>query len=450
MEAVREMGREMMEAVNRQKEVVDRQMEIQREEMNRQIDIQREERERNENSYRQLAKEQQRTNREDTNTLKGQLERMRIEKEQASRRQTQRLPTYDGANIEFDEWQDKVEAIMVCNAMDYTGLLEALPTSLSGQAKRSFDSMNIKDRQSKDTFFQAMRKKLDPQAEKKNKELFIVAKRGERESIVGFIDRCRMYIRRSGGDTMEHFVIEMLKYKVLDCLPTMDRKILNATIDSDKSLDELIIKADALLETDTRLIGAVLDSQTGNRTGNIWYTEATRPKGIYGDTTEEVWGTEETRPIGMYEERRDDVWGAEETRLIGMYEGTTENTWNTEEAAHIGMYGGTWGQNIRDNDDSGRGLEGLIDDQRKKPPFQGHCWLCGQLGHRQKECQMQNQGEWYQEGGEKDQGVSPALQELNYPSWQPLMMHGLEENQVNTDAREVMTSGGMQGTAHGE
>ena len=492
MEAVREMGREMMEAVNRQKEVVDRQMEIQREEINRQIDIQREERERNENSYRQLAKEQQRTNREDTNTLKGQLERMRIEKEQASRRQTQRLPTYDGANIEFDEWQDKVEAIMVCNAMDYTGLLEALPTSLSGQAKRSFDSLNNQDRQTKDTFFQAMRKKLDPQAEKKNKELFIVAKRGERESIVGFIDRCRMYIRRSGGDTMEHFVIEMLKYKVLDCLPTMDRKILNATIDSDESLDELIIKADALLETETRLIGAVSDSQTGNRAGDIGYTETIRPIERYGDATEkvwateetrhtgmngdktkevwgteeaghigmhddtreEVWVTEETRRIGMYEERGHDVCGAEERRPIGMYGNTTEDTWSAEEAGHIGMYGDTWGQNIRDNDDSGRGLQGLMNDQRKKPPFQGYCWLCGQLGHRQKECQMQNQGEWYQEDRQKDQGINPALQELNDQSWQPIMMHGLGGNQVGTDAGEVMTlnmaNGGMQGETHGE
>merc|ERR1712240_746785 len=99
--------------------------------------------------------------------------------------------------------------------MDYTGLLEALPTCLNGQAKRSFDYLNNQDRQTKDMFFQAMRNKLDPQAEKRNKELFIEAKQRKAETVNAFVDRCRMYIRRSGGDTMEQFAIEMLKQKVL-------------------------------------------------------------------------------------------------------------------------------------------------------------------------------------------------------------------------------------------
>ncbi len=132
---------------------------------------------------------------------------------------------------------------------------------------------------------------------------------------------------------------------------------------------------------------------------------------MYKDTTEEMWGTKETRTIGMYEER-----GDEEKRPIGMYGDITNDAWGAEEAGYIGKYGDTWGQNIRDNDDSGRGLQGLMNDQRKKPPFQGYCWLCGQLGHRQKECQMQNQGEWYQEDNEKDQGIKPALQEFNNQS----------------------------------
>ena len=389
MEAVREMGRVMMEAVNRQ-------IESQREETNRQIQIQREERERNENTYKHLIEEKQRTHKEDTNTLTGQLEKMRIEKEQASRRQIQRMQTYDGTNIEFDEWQDKVEAKMVCNAMDYAGLLEALPTSLSGQAKRSFDSLNNQDKQTKDTFFQAMRKKLDPQAEKRNKELFIEAIRREGESVMAFVDRCRMYIRRSGGDTMEQFATEMLKQKVLDCLPFMDKKILNATMDSNETLDELIVKADALIGTETRLIGGVIDNQTGDTMEEVWGTEETGPIGMYGDTTENVWGTEETRPLGM-----------------------CEATWVE----------GTW-----DNDDSDGRLQELMDDQNVMLPFQGYCWLCGQLGHRHKECHMQKQGEWYQENIEKNQGISHNLQELNDQSWQSLMMHSLEENQVDTDA----------------
>ena len=330
MEAVREMGRVMMEAVNRQ-------IESQREETNRQIQIQREERERNENTYKHLIEEKQRTHKEDTNTLTGQLEKMRIEKEQASRRQIQRMQTYDGTNIEFDEWQDKVEAKMVCNAMDYAGLLEALPTSLTGQAKRSFDSLNIQDKQTKDTFFQAMRKKLDPQAEKRNKELFIEAKRREAESVMAFVDRCRMYVRRSGGDTMEQFATEMLKQKVLDCLPFMDKKILNATMDSNETLDELIVKADALIGSETKLIGQVTDNQTGDTTEEVWNTEETGPSGMYGDTIEDVWGTEETRPLGMCE--------------------------------------ATWVQGTWDNDDSGGRLQELMNDQNVMLPFRGYCYV---------------------------------------------------------------------------
>ena len=152
MEAVKEMGRVMMEVMNRQ-------IEIQREETNRQIDLQREERERNDSRYRQLVEEQQRTHREDTNTLTGQFERMRIEKEQASRRQTQRLPTYDGANIEFGEWQDKVEAVLKCNDWGLDKLLETIPTCLTGQAKRSFDTLTEEDKSTKDEFFKQMRTK---------------------------------------------------------------------------------------------------------------------------------------------------------------------------------------------------------------------------------------------------------------------------------------------------
>ena len=62
-------------------------------------------------------------------------------------------------------------------------------------------------------FFQKMRIKLDPQAEKKNKELFMLARRGQNESIMRFVDRLRMYIRRWGGDPRGEFAIEMLKYK---------------------------------------------------------------------------------------------------------------------------------------------------------------------------------------------------------------------------------------------
>ena len=73
-------------------------------------------------------------------------------------------------------------------------LLEALPASLAGQAKWSFDQLKEEDKDSKETFFQGLRARLDPTSEKRNKDLFIAARRGLNESMIAFIDRCRMYI----------------------------------------------------------------------------------------------------------------------------------------------------------------------------------------------------------------------------------------------------------------
>ena len=244
MEAIKEMGQAMVEN------------------MNRQLEIARDREDANAERYRQLVEGQQRFHREDTEVLATQFERMRIEKEQARGRQTQRLPQFDGVNLDIDEWQEKTEAVAKCNDWDVTKLMENLPTTLTGQAKRSFDSLTDDDKRTKEEFFQSMRTKLDPQAEKKNKELFMLARRGPTESIMQYIDRLRMYIRRWGGDPKEAFAIEMLKYKTYDSLNPTDRKILNATVDHSEDLDKIILKADTMVTaTPPGMIGAVWDNQ---------------------------------------------------------------------------------------------------------------------------------------------------------------------------------------------
>ena len=94
-----------------------------------------------------------------------------------------------------------------------------------------------------------MRKKLDPRSEMRNKEQFIAAKRNKEESIMSFVDRCRMHIRRSGSDPKEPFVIALLRLKIVECLPTVERKIFDAT-DPNESLDDIIHRADTMLSTD--------------------------------------------------------------------------------------------------------------------------------------------------------------------------------------------------------
>ena len=255
VEAVLEMGRVMMEGINRQIEV---QLGMQRE-------FQREREEQTMQRFADLIEGQSRHHKEDTEVLTSEFEKMRIEKEQARGRQTQRLPTYDGLSLDVDEWQDKVEIVIKCNKWDLGQLLEALPVSLSGQARRSFDSLTDEDKLSKEGLFQSMRIKIDPRSEKRNKELFVMAKKGGQESVTSFIDRCRQYIRRSGGDATEPFAKMMLRFKVYDCLSTTDRKILEATVDEDEDLDKIIIKANSLVTAQQAIIGNVQDERQQNR-----------------------------------------------------------------------------------------------------------------------------------------------------------------------------------------
>ena len=250
MEALKEISRIMVEQMNAQL-----QMQREREDTEKERSHRREEK--NMELIREIIAEQNKVHREDTEILTTQFEKMRIEKEQSRGRQQQRLPPYDGQSMDFNDWQDKTESVLVCNKWDFSTFLELLPTSVSGLAKRAFDSLTEEDKSAKDVFYQKMRVKIDPQSERKNKEMFILARKGPTESIMSFIDRCRQYIRRSGADPNEYFAQEMLRNKVYESLSPTDRKILSATISHDEDLDIIVIKADSMASTQHGLVGAV-------------------------------------------------------------------------------------------------------------------------------------------------------------------------------------------------
>ena len=232
---------------------------------NEQMQMMREREEANLERFKQLLENQSKCHRQDTENLAEQFERMRLEKEQARGRQSLRLPTYDGSNMDVDEWQEMVEAVMKCNDWGFGRLREILPTCLIGQAKRSFDTLTDDEMVTKEVFFQNMRHKIDPKAETKNKELFMMTRKVATESISSYIDRCRMYIRRSGADPNEPFTVEMLKHKVFDSLSPTDRKILKGAVDHSDNLDKIISKADSMLATQTAIVGGVTDDPSENK-----------------------------------------------------------------------------------------------------------------------------------------------------------------------------------------
>ena len=88
----------------------------------------------------------------------------------------------------------------------------------------------------------------------------MTAKREQAESVMMFIDRCKMYVRRSGGDPSEHLVVELLKDKVEKCLISPYRQILNASVETSDDLNAIIIKADRMLNS--QIEEAIRNEQT--------------------------------------------------------------------------------------------------------------------------------------------------------------------------------------------
>ena len=253
-EALREVGRVMADTLNQQL-ATQRQMLQDREEATIQRLQDREEA--TIQRFERIIEGQNRNNLQGVEMLTGEFEKMRLERETARGITHQKLPNYDGVNMGIDDWIDRIEAVMVCNKWDIKNLLDAMPTCLTATAKRAYDSLVDDDKNTKESFFTAMRIKIDPTSAKKNKELFVLAKRLAAESVTSYIDRCRMYIRRSGGNPSEPFALDMLRLKVFESLSPTDSKILNATVGQDDNLTSLITKADSMLTTQTNMIAVV-------------------------------------------------------------------------------------------------------------------------------------------------------------------------------------------------
>ena len=80
--------------------------------------------------------------------------------------------------------------------------------------------------------------------------------------MVAFIDRCRMYIRRSGGNPHENFAVEMLKTKVFENLSPAHKTILEATLGQNDDLEKIISTADKMIGAQAGMIGAVVESES--------------------------------------------------------------------------------------------------------------------------------------------------------------------------------------------
>ena len=196
-----------------------------------------------------LIENQQRCHRDDMRILASQFEKMRQEMEKARCRPPLTLPTFNGINMEFADWKDEVEDILKCNDWSLSQFLEALPINLSGLAKQAFDTLKVEEICPKEALFGALELKIAPNSKTENKKRFVDARRNFSESITAFVNRCKMYVRRSGGDPEGPFVIELLKTKVMESLESNDRTILNATVGTSEDFDRMIITADALINS---------------------------------------------------------------------------------------------------------------------------------------------------------------------------------------------------------
>ena len=243
------------------KEMIRRMGQMLRENMDRHLETMKAREEEESKKHKEIKEERQRGLREDREVLINQMERLRIEKAQDRGKELQSLPQYDGSNHDIDEWQEKIEAVTKWNRWNPSKLIEVIPVSLSGQAKRAFDSLTEDDKQSVGAFFLSMRRKLDPQAKLRNKELFMLAKRHKNESVSRFVDRLKMYVRRWGKDPTDVFATEIMKYKCFECLSFADQKVLRTAMDQNENLDKIVKIADSLASAETCTIGMVDYSQ---------------------------------------------------------------------------------------------------------------------------------------------------------------------------------------------
>ena len=138
----------------------------------------------------------------------------------------EKLPVFNGENHNIFDWQEKVEDVMRNNGWNFTKLLQALPASLTGIAKRAFNELSDEDKRDDSALFLGLRHQIDPFADKKCRALFRTVRRGSGESMSAFISKLRTYIRRSGNDPSQPLIRDMLRDRVYENLPTSNLILL--------------------------------------------------------------------------------------------------------------------------------------------------------------------------------------------------------------------------------
>ena len=158
-----------------------------------------------------------------------------------------RLPLFDGKNLNVFEWQERVQAIAKSNHWNFLRLMEYMPTSLTGTAKRAFDALILDDKNDERKFFGRMISQIDPWAAENNRTLIRTAIRSPNETMSTYINRLREYIRRAGRDPNHPDIQNMLCQRIHENLPSSDERLLRAAVDDSNELNLVISKADLLL-----------------------------------------------------------------------------------------------------------------------------------------------------------------------------------------------------------
>ena len=202
-------------------------------------------------SYASLVEQQQKSHQQDTLVLANQLAQITEQIRKTRLRPTQRLPEFDGTNLNINDWEEKVKEIVNANEWDIGLILVYLPLSLKGQAKQSFQNLRKEDLISKESLIQALKSRLDPNIKTRNKESLVNAKKLPGESMASFIDRCKTLVKRSGGDTEENLVIQLLKDKVVENIQPMDRRLLHVKVLPSDELDKFVDIGEVLCGSET-------------------------------------------------------------------------------------------------------------------------------------------------------------------------------------------------------
>ena len=160
---------------------------------------------------------------------------------------TERLPLFDGSNLNVFEWQERVQAIAKSNHWSFSRLMENMPTSLTRIAKRAFNALSIEEKTDESKFFKRMIEQIDPWAAENNRALIRFAKRNSNETMSTYINRLREYIRRAGRDPNHPDIQNMLCQRIHENLPSSDERLLRAAVDDSNKLNLVISKANLLL-----------------------------------------------------------------------------------------------------------------------------------------------------------------------------------------------------------